>query len=207
MADAAKQKLVQFLERKAWNPILKTKADGYSESERKVLERVQRKTQSQRERYESYGSAGELRQEFEDDLHSENARKTNADLKRLELPIQADVADEFFRLADRLGVTAQQQRRGSRRTTGTAHRTGSRSHGRTATRSTSNSGRQSQTSAKSSNGRSRSASTRTSKTGTISSTTRGRSSARPTTARATSRKTSSARKRSSTAKSTRRTRS
>ncbi len=209
MADTAKQKLIQFLERKAWDPVLKASAGGYSDSERKTLDRVQRKTQSQRERYQTYGSAGEVRQQFEDDLHSDNARKTNADLKRLDLPIQADVVDEFFRLADRLGVTTQRQTRGGRRRTSAAHHTSSRSDVRTGARRTSKS-RQGKTSsaasrssAKSPNGRRRTAST--SKAGTRSATTRGRSSSRSTATKRTSRKTSSARKRGSgTAQSTKR---
>jgi hypothetical protein len=109
--DANKQKLINFLERRVWNPVLKATPSKYSDPDRKVLERVQRKTESQRERYQSYDSAGRLRQEFQDDLQSQQARKVNADLQKLKLPIQADVKDEFFGLADRLGIGPGRQAR------------------------------------------------------------------------------------------------
>lgn len=99
-------KLVRFLERRAWRPVLKAPEDEYRDSDQKRLERVKRKTEAQQERYRSYKSAGQVRQEFEDDLSSRAAKRVNADLRKLELPTQPDVADEFFHLADRLGVTA-----------------------------------------------------------------------------------------------------
>lgn len=99
-------KLVRFLERRAWRPVLKAPEDEYRDSDQKRLERVKRKTEAQQERYRSYKSAGQVRQEFEDDLSSRAAKRVNADLRKLELPTQPDVADEFFHLADRLGVTS-----------------------------------------------------------------------------------------------------
>jgi hypothetical protein len=62
----------------------------------KRLERAQPKTVAQRDRYRGYGGAGQVSQEFEDDLTFQAANRTNADLKRLGLPLQADVS-EFFR--------------------------------------------------------------------------------------------------------------
>lgn len=111
MAKDSKSRLIEFLKRRAWNPILEASPSGRGPAERKRLERVQAKTRSQLERYRAYGSAGQLRQEFQDDLTSAAARKVNADLKSLGLPIQADVAGEFFALADRLGVTAEREQR------------------------------------------------------------------------------------------------
>lgn len=109
--DQNKEKLIRFLERRVWKPILEASPEGYSEADRKRLERVQAKTEKQRERYRGYGSAGQVRQEFRDDLSSQPAKKTNADLKKLGLPTQPDVADEFFALADRLGVEAERGER------------------------------------------------------------------------------------------------
>lgn len=111
-ADDKQRQLVRWLERRAWNPILRASPDDYAEADRKRLQRVQRKTEAQRERYRGYQSAGQLRQEFQDDLHSQAAKSTNADLRKLDLPTQRDVADDFLKTADRLGVTAE---RGTRR--------------------------------------------------------------------------------------------
>ena len=99
-----KQKQIAFLERRAWNPILKAPGKRYDGADAKRLERVQQKTQAQRERYEKYRSAGEVLQHFRGDLSSQAAKKPNADLHALKLPTQADVADEFFKLAERLKV-------------------------------------------------------------------------------------------------------
>jgi len=107
MADKHKQKLIQFLERRVWNPVLRASSGRRSESERKRLERVQRKTETQRERYRGYANAGEVRQEFDDDLRSQPAKRVASDLERLGLPTQREVADDFFALADRLGVRAE----------------------------------------------------------------------------------------------------
>ena len=99
-----KEKLIEFLKRRAWNPVLRAKPDMYSDADRRRLERVQGKTKTQVERYEAYETAGQVRQEFQDDLSSQAARPVNADLKKLGLPRQADVADEFFDLADQMHV-------------------------------------------------------------------------------------------------------
>jgi hypothetical protein len=109
--DTSKRKLIQLLERKAWKPVLKASPDDYSDADRKRLERVRKKTESQRERYAGYESAGELLREYKADLHSRNAKKVDADLKKLGLPTQADIQDEFFGLAGRLGVAGEQRAR------------------------------------------------------------------------------------------------
>jgi hypothetical protein len=107
--DKNTQKLVDLLEKRAWNPILRASPEKYNEADRKALDRVKKKTEAQRERYRNYGTAGEIRQQFQDDLRSPAARRTNADLRKLNLPVQADVADEFLSLADRLGVRAERR--------------------------------------------------------------------------------------------------
>ena len=109
--DDQQAALVRWLSRKAWNPVLRAGKQHYSEQDQQRLERVQRKTERQRDRYKEYASAGEVRQEFEDDLHSKAAASTNADLRKLGLPTQADVAKGFFALADRLGIEPRRSAR------------------------------------------------------------------------------------------------
>lgn len=106
-----KEKLIQMIERRVWNPILRAQPEDYPKSERKRLEQVQRKTQQQKDRYHGYENAGQVRQEFQDDLSSKYAAKVNRDLDRLDLPTQPQIADRFFDLADRLGVKAEQKTR------------------------------------------------------------------------------------------------
>lgn len=105
--DASKQRLIRLLSRKAWHPVLRASPKKFSESGQKLLAHLQKKTETQKERYSRYKGAGEVRQEFQDGLSSQPARETEADLRRLKLPVQAGLADEFFRLADKLGVAAE----------------------------------------------------------------------------------------------------
>ena len=68
--ESDQQQLVHFLERRVWNPILKAEPSDYAESVRKRLERVQRKTVTQRERYRNYQHAGESPRSFRTTSHS-----------------------------------------------------------------------------------------------------------------------------------------
>jgi hypothetical protein len=135
MPDRKQQTLIQLLERRAWKPIRKANRDRYADSDRTLFQKVQQNTQSQEERYRLYEGAAELRQQFADDLRSGHAHKTNAGLKRLHLPIQAEVAGDFFALVDRLGVSAKRQSRGTRAATGTRSAAGRSSTGRSSSRS------------------------------------------------------------------------
>lgn len=96
---ANKSELVEFLDRRVFNPILKANASGRSEHERKELEDVQDRTRTEQDRYHHYPSAEKVVEMYKSDLSSENAREVNAKLKRLDLPILADVKDELLKLA------------------------------------------------------------------------------------------------------------
>ena len=98
MAD--KQELTRFLDRHIFEPILRADASHYSEHDRELLADVQKRTRTEQERFHNYPSAQKLIEMYKDDLHSEKAHKVNAELKRLKLPILADVKDEFLKLAE-----------------------------------------------------------------------------------------------------------
>jgi hypothetical protein len=101
----ARRKLVQFMNRRVLDPVLRVSERKYSETNRKALERLKEKTETQKHRYANYKTAGEVRQRFQDDLTSQPAKRVHADLRRLNLPAQPDFKNEFLALADRLGVT------------------------------------------------------------------------------------------------------
>jgi hypothetical protein len=61
---------------------------------------VQRATRSEKERFRGYKSAQEIRDNYLQDLHSETAKRINAELKRLNLPRLPDVKDDFLKIAD-----------------------------------------------------------------------------------------------------------
>ncbi|WP_225769499.1 hypothetical protein [Inquilinus sp. Marseille-Q2685] len=102
----AREKLVDFVTRRAFDPVLKAQAEGRSEAEKRKLEHAQEATRTEIERYRGYGSAKEVVVNFKRDLDSEPARKVHAELKALGLPTVNDIRDEFESMAKELGVDA-----------------------------------------------------------------------------------------------------
>ena len=96
---ASKEELVRFLDQHVFNLILHARAKGRDGREQTELEDVQKRTRTEQDRYHHYPSAEKVVEMYKSDLSSENARKVNAELKRLGLPILADVKDEFEKLA------------------------------------------------------------------------------------------------------------
>jgi hypothetical protein len=100
-----RQKLVQFMNRKILDPVLRASDRNYSEHDRKALESLKKKTEAQKQRYAHYKTSGEVRQRFQDDLTSQPAKRVHAALRKLHLPAQPDFKNEFLALANRLDVT------------------------------------------------------------------------------------------------------
>ncbi len=106
MADRqAKEQLVDFLEQRAFRPVLNRKPDDYSsDSERRKLAEVQRATRSELDRYRhDYSSASDVIRNFKDDLTSEPAQKIDRELDALGLPTLRDIEGEFRRKVEDLG--------------------------------------------------------------------------------------------------------
>lgn len=101
----AKERLVDLLDREAFQPVLNARADDFQGADRDRLERVQDATRRERDRYRNdYGSAEEVRRQFRSDLSSQPARDVQRDLKALGLPTLPDVEDDFETLSRDLGV-------------------------------------------------------------------------------------------------------
>jgi hypothetical protein len=107
MADSkAKRELVAFLNKKAFDPVLKKNPDEYAtQVDKEKLRKVQHSTQSTKEKYNhEYGSAEEIVMRFKGHLHSKAAKKVHENLRDLGLPTLNDLRDEFSKLSERLGV-------------------------------------------------------------------------------------------------------
>ena len=104
MATDAKRELVDFLIKKAFDPVIHAKPDGRSEAEKKKLDHVREATRAEIDRYRNYGSAEEVVTNFKRDLHSSAAKKVHNELKSLHLPTLDDIRDEFEEKARELGV-------------------------------------------------------------------------------------------------------
>ena len=104
MAENKKQELFDWLDSRAFQPVLKARPDDYSGGKKDKLEHVQDATRRERERYQHYSSAQQLYNVFKDDLSSEEAKEVHADLRDLDLPTLNDCKDEFEKKAQDLGV-------------------------------------------------------------------------------------------------------
>ncbi len=100
----ARQKLIRFLEQKAFEPVLHAKSGQYPESKRDKLRDAQRRTEAEIERFQNYSSAEDVVVNFKRDLNSQAAEKVHRELKELGLPTINDIRSEFEQLAADLGV-------------------------------------------------------------------------------------------------------
>jgi hypothetical protein len=103
MADA-KQQLVEFLDRKVFDPVLHASERGKGDADKRRLEHLKDRTRSEQDRYHHYEDAAKVKQMFQDDLRSEPARRIHRESHQLGLPALPDVQDEFDQLCARLGV-------------------------------------------------------------------------------------------------------
>lgn len=102
--NKAKQRLLDLLDRKAFDPVINADPSDYPEGKREKLRDVQETTKSTKQSYREYGSAEKVRQMFRDDLRSDSARNVQREISSLGLPTLQDVKDEFERVADEVGV-------------------------------------------------------------------------------------------------------
>lgn len=104
--NQAKDRLLNLLDHRAFEPVLRKSADDYdSDAQRDKLSAVQGATRRERDRYyNDYSSAEDIVDNFHDDLHSEEARDVERDLRALELPALRDIQGEFDKLAEELGI-------------------------------------------------------------------------------------------------------
>lgn len=105
MASKARERLLDLLDRKAFDPVIHASTDDVAEGDRERLEGLKEKTRSTKESYhENYTSADKVVEMYRDDLSSDSARKVQRELKDFGLPTLQDVEDEFERLAQELEV-------------------------------------------------------------------------------------------------------
>lgn len=100
----AREKLERFLEEKAFRPVMRASPSSYPESKRDKLKDVQRRTESEIDRFRHYRSAEEVVTNFRRDLQSGPAKKAHRDLSDLGLPTVNDLREEFEALVRDLRV-------------------------------------------------------------------------------------------------------
>ncbi len=102
----AREQLLDLLDKKAFDPVLKASHDDdKSESDKQKLRDLQETTRHTKQGYhEKYSTAHDVRDNFRRDLNSEAAKKVHRELRNLGLPTLNDIKGEFEQLADQLGV-------------------------------------------------------------------------------------------------------
>jgi hypothetical protein len=101
---SAKEQLVDFLERHAFQPVLRAKESSVPKGKQEELHDLQDRTKTEIERFRHYGTAEDVVTNFRRDLHSSKAREVQGRLKTLDLPTLPDVREDFEALAEKLGV-------------------------------------------------------------------------------------------------------
>lgn len=101
----ARRRLLDFINKKAFDPILNASAGSYQGKDREQLQDVQRKTKNEKEQFEKdYTSAEKVKKGFLSDVRSEAAKRVNSELEHLGLPTLPSLKDEFMQLCDKLQV-------------------------------------------------------------------------------------------------------
>jgi len=96
---ANKQELINFLNKRVFDPILNASPSDYSDADQKKLKDVQDRTRSEKDRFHHYSSASEVIDNYKSDLHSSTAKRVNRELEQLKLPTLPSVKDEFLEVA------------------------------------------------------------------------------------------------------------
>ena len=103
MTQMAKE-IVDWLEGRAFNAVLRANPEEYPPSKRDKLKELQERTRAEVERLRSCSSAREVVTTFERDLRSAPARKTDRELEDLGLPAPHAIKDEFEDFVYRLST-------------------------------------------------------------------------------------------------------
>jgi ferric-dicitrate binding protein FerR (iron transport regulator) len=104
-AREKKERLVRFLDSRAFDPILKMSPEDFSADQKSKFEDVRRSTEAEQKRFrEEYRTAKEVRDNYLSDLNSHTAKKKNEELEALGLPRLPQFKEEFLRLCHELDV-------------------------------------------------------------------------------------------------------
>ena len=100
-----RKELLDFIDKNAFDPILKAKSHKLSEEDKHKLEDIQRKTENEKKQFhEEYRTADEVKKNYLSDVRSKAAAKVNKELEHLNLPTLPGLKDKFMELCKKLDV-------------------------------------------------------------------------------------------------------
>jgi hypothetical protein len=82
--SSAREQLVDFLQRHAFQPVLRAKDNSVPRGKQEELHDLQDRTKTEIERFRNYGTAEDVVTNFRRDLHSNKAREVQGRLKTLD---------------------------------------------------------------------------------------------------------------------------
>ena len=100
----ARKELINFIDKKAFNVIVKTSPDNYKGKDREAVEEVIKKTKEEQKKFHGYKSAEEVKKNFLANVRSKPAQKLDKEIEHLGLPTLPQLKDEFEKLAEKLEV-------------------------------------------------------------------------------------------------------
>ena len=90
-AEERRTKLLDFIDKKAFDVILRTSAEKYTGKDRESFEFVRKKTENEKKKFhEVYKTAQDVRKNFLQNVHSRPALKLDGDLEHLGLIAAAE---------------------------------------------------------------------------------------------------------------------
>ena len=106
LRQSAREQLLRFLDDRVFQPALTAEPLAYATSaERNLLKSVQRRVHESRTRYlTDYPSAGDVKDNFDQDLSSKPGQALAADMWLLHLARLEDIRFDFFALCIQLGL-------------------------------------------------------------------------------------------------------
>lgn len=101
----ARKKLLDFIDKNAFDVIINTSPDKYKGKDRDDFEDVLKKTKNEKKKFhDDYKTAKDVKENFNQDVNSEPAHKLDKTIKHLGLPTLPEIKDNFKKLCDKLGV-------------------------------------------------------------------------------------------------------
>jgi|tagenome__1003787_1003787.scaffolds.fasta_scaffold20561995_2 hypothetical protein len=100
-----REELLKFIDKNAFDPILKASPNKLSEKDKGKLEDIQRKTENEKKQFhEEYKTPEEVKKNYLSDVRSKAAAKVNKELEHLNLPTLPELKDQFMELCKKLDV-------------------------------------------------------------------------------------------------------
>jgi len=99
-----RDELLNFIDKKAFNVILKTSPDKFKGKDKEDFDEILKKTKDEKKKFQGYKTANEVKENFLSNTHSIPAQKLDKELEHLKLPTLPQIKDEFEELCKKLDV-------------------------------------------------------------------------------------------------------